>query len=167
METELIYSDNYDAPFGKLYLLAVDYALVALTFSKNELKSFEGKYFKNYKKIMGNKILEKTKIELDGYFNKKIKIFDIPLLLFGTEFQKRVWFQLLKIPYGKTISYKELASLSGSKDGFRAVGNANGRNNIAIIVPCHRVINHNKGLGGYGGGLDKKKFLLKLEGVDL
>lgn len=83
----------------------------------------------------------------------------------GTDFQKRVWNELLKIPYGKTISYMQLAINLGDKKSIRAAGTANGKNPVAIIVPCHRVIGSNGDLVGYGGGLDKKKWLLEHEGV--
>ena len=88
------------------------------------------------------------------------------LELEGTEFQKEVWLALAEIPYGKTISYAELASMVGRPTAFRAVGQANGANPIPIVLPCHRVIASGGGIGGYGGGLDMKRQLLALEGVD-
>ncbi len=103
-------------------------------------------------------------IELEEYFKLNRKNFDLPLDIRGTDFQKRVWQELLKIPYGKTVSYKFIAKQLGDEKLMRAVGRANGANPIPIIIPCHRVINENGSLGGYSGGLDIKEKLLKLEG---
>lgn len=105
----------------------------------------------------------KVKKQLSDYFKGDRKTFDLPLVLNGTEFQKKVWQQLLKIPYGQTISYGEQATRLGDKNKARAVGLANGQNPISIIIPCHRVIGSNGKLTGFGGGLDKKAILLALE----
>jgi methylated-DNA-[protein]-cysteine S-methyltransferase len=101
--------------------------------------------------------------QLRAYFDGKLKEFDLPLTLEGTEFQRRVWTRLLAIPYGETISYAELAQRIGNPKAVRAVGLANGSNPIPIIIPCHRVIGSNGSLTGFGGGLDTKKQLLVLE----
>lgn len=101
--------------------------------------------------------------QLEQYFGGKRKEFSMGLVLEGTHFQKRVWEQLIKIPFGKTVSYKYIANSIGNSNAARAVGNANGKNKIAIIVPCHRVIENNGNLGGYGGGLWRKEWLLKHE----
>jgi len=93
--------------------------------------------------------------------------FELPLDLRGTEFQRAVWQALLEIPYGETRSYAEIARQVGQPNAVRAVGAANGANPIPIVVPCHRVIGRDGSLTGYGGGLDKKVFLLQLEGVDV
>jgi methylated-DNA-[protein]-cysteine S-methyltransferase len=102
--------------------------------------------------------------QLDEYFAGARTTFDVPMRLEGTEFQRKVWEQLCAIPYGRTISYGELARRVGRPKGSRAVGQANGRNPIPIIVPCHRVLAGN-GIGGYGGGLPMKRTLLAVEGV--
>ena len=102
--------------------------------------------------------------ELGEYFQGARRIFSVPLVLLGTPFEVRVWNRLLAIPYGHTRSYLEIARELGVGDGARAVGRANGANPIAIVVPCHRVIETGGGLGGYGGGLETKRFLLDLEG---
>lgn len=107
--------------------------------------------------------LKQIEKELELYFQGKLQEFKTPLALKGTHFQKQVWEELRKIPYGQTISYKELAIAVGNPLGCRAVAQANGSNKHAVIIPCHRVINHNGGIGGYGGGLDRKKWLLDLE----
>lgn len=103
--------------------------------------------------------------QLDEYFSGNRSEFDVPLLFAGTDFQKTVWNALLEIPYGKTVSYKELARKIAMPDAVRAVANANGANSISIFAPCHRVIGSDGSLTGYGGGLDKKRFLLDLEGA--
>ena len=103
--------------------------------------------------------------QLDAYFAGELETFDVPLAVHGTEFQKRVWDQLVQIPYGETISYSELARRLGDPKLVRAVGVANGRNPISIIIPCHRVIGADGSLVGYGGGLERKKWLLELEEV--
>lgn len=108
-------------------------------------------------------LLTELETQLGDYFAGSRRSFDLPLVLAGTGFQERVWSELLQIPYGGTISYAELARRVGSRDGSRAVGSANGANRIAIVVPCHRVIQANGGLGGYGGGLNQKRRLLELE----
>jgi methylated-DNA-[protein]-cysteine S-methyltransferase len=101
--------------------------------------------------------------QLDRYWSNELREFDIPIAMHGTEFQKRVWAGLRSIPYGQTISYKELARRIRVPRAVRAVGQANNRNPIAIVVPCHRVIGANGSLTGYGGGLDRKEKLLALE----
>ena len=101
--------------------------------------------------------------QLDEYFSGERTAFDVPLTLAGTEFQRRVWTELCAIPYGQTISYGELARRVGNPKASRAVGLANGRNPVAVIVPCHRVIAADGSLGGYGGGADRKVHLLELE----
>ena len=105
--------------------------------------------------------------QLDEYFAGERTEFDVPLDLAGTEFQRAVWAQLCAIPYGRTISYGELARRMGNPKAARAVGTANGHNPVALIVPCHRVIAGDGGIGGYGGGTDRKALLLDLERAHL
>ena len=105
--------------------------------------------------------------QLDEYFARKRKVFTVPIAPVGTSFQQRVWSKLQTIPYGETRNYRELADAIGNRSAMRAVGAANGRNPISIIVPCHRVIGSNGTLVGYGGGLERKRFLLDLERHDL
>ncbi len=102
--------------------------------------------------------------QLKEYFNGERKIFDIPLEIHGSDFQKKVWSELLKIPYGRTASYKYIAQKLGDIKAIRAVGKANGANPIPIVIPCHRIINSDGSLGGYTGGLKIKEKLLRLEG---
>lgn len=101
--------------------------------------------------------------QLSAYFHGELTDFDLPLSPEGTEFQRKVWAGLRAIPYGQTVSYGELARRLGSPAASRAVGLANGRNPISIVVPCHRVIGADGSMTGYGGGLDRKRFLLALE----
>lgn len=108
-------------------------------------------------------IIENAAKQLDEYFRGKRKKFDLPLSVHGTDFQKSVWNALQKIPYGKTCSYKDIAVAVGNSKASRAVGMANNRNKIIIIIPCHRVIGTDGSPVGYGGGLDVKKMLLLLE----
>jgi AraC family transcriptional regulator of adaptative response/methylated-DNA-[protein]-cysteine methyltransferase len=111
--------------------------------------------------------LDKLRRELDMYFAGRLRKFKVPLILAGTEFQKKVWQALQTIPYGQTRSYGQQAIMIGQPKAARAVGRANGDNPIAIIVPCHRVIGNNSQLIGYGGGLWRKRFLLDLEHKNL
>lgn len=108
-------------------------------------------------------LFEETSRQLTAYFDGKLIAFDLPIHLEGSTFQVNVWQELLKIPYGTTITYRQLAERVGDVKSIRAVGRANGQNPIPIIVPCHRVIGSNGKLTGYGGGIEKKLFLLKLE----
>ena len=108
-------------------------------------------------------VIKQTRRELDEYFAGRRRDFTIPLDYPGTPFESKVWTELLKIPYGETRSYEQLAEITSSKGAVRAVGSANGRNRIAIVIPCHRVVNKSGALGGYGGGLWRKQTLLALE----
>ena len=107
--------------------------------------------------------LQEAKRQLGEYFDGKRREFDLPLGAGGTEFQQTVWAELQRIPYGETISYGTLAERIGKPSASRAVGQANGRNRLPIVVPCHRVISHDGKLGGFGGGLSTKQALLDLE----
>jgi methylated-DNA-[protein]-cysteine S-methyltransferase len=112
-----------------------------------------------------NEVLHETRRQLDTYFSGRLQVFNLPLQANGTDFQREVWAMLAQIPFGKTWSYSELARHIGKPDAVRAVGAANGRNPIPIVLPCHRVIGANGSLTGFGGGLPTKQFLLHLEGV--
>ena len=110
-----------------------------------------------------DEILEKTRRQLDEYLQGHRREFDIPVLMVGTDFQKRVWNELMKVPYGDTSTYLKVAQDVGNERAVRAVGNANAANPISIIVPCHRIIGSDGELVGYGGGLSVKRRLLELE----
>lgn len=110
-------------------------------------------------------VFEPLRKQLDQYFRKRLKEFDLPVRILGTDFQSRVWKELRRIPYGTTISYSTLASRIGKPNAVRAVGRANGDNRMSIIIPCHRVVGSDGSLVGYGGTLPRKKQLLELEGA--
>ena len=114
--------------------------------------------------IGGSEVIQQAVKQLDEYFNKKRTRFDIPLLLVGTDFQKKVWNELLKIEFGETRSYLELTKKITEPTAIRAVASANGANAISIIIPCHRIIGNQGDLVGYAGGITSKKKLLLLEG---
>ena len=142
----------YDSPIGKLYIAEEAGEIRHLVFSP----------------LLGIQALETplltlAKQQLDAYFAGKLQKFDLPLAPQGTDFQRRVWAGLQEIPYAATWTYKDLAIFVGSPKGYRAVGLSNNRNPISIFIPCHRVIGANGKLVGYGGGLEKKEFLLHLE----
>ena len=141
--------------------------LCLLEFARQErLSRTLTKLEKNYKYSLiegEHPLFQQLENELADYFAGSLKTFNIPLLMIGTDFEKRVWNELLKIPYGRTKSYLEIAILVGNPTAFRAVARANGSNNISIIIPCHRVIASNGNLQGYGGGIWRKEKLLNLE----
>jgi methylated-DNA-[protein]-cysteine S-methyltransferase len=151
-------SSTLDSPIGPLNLTAVDGTLTGLSMAgqRHERAHSPGT-------VRDDEWFGEIHDQLDRYFEGDLIDFDIPMDLQGTDFQRRVWASLCEIPYGDTISYKELAQWVGNPTAFRAVGLANGRNPIALIVPCHRVIAANGQLGGYGGGLDRKTWLLEHE----
>jgi methylated-DNA-[protein]-cysteine S-methyltransferase len=144
------------SPIGTLFAEARDEGLVQL--------AFEGRHRAPAGTESAHPHLDTLARELGDYFAGARRVFSVPLHLLGTPFELRVWDRLLAIPYGETCSYLEIARDLGVADGARAVGRANGANPIAVVVPCHRVIETGGGLGGYGGGLDIKRFLLDLEG---
>lgn len=148
---------TFKTPIKEISITATDKGLVSLSFGKApKTKSVDSK---------AQIHLDQAKKQIEEYFNGKRTTFDLKLAPAGTEFQLKVWSSLSKIPFGKTLSYADIANMSGSPKAFRAVGSANGKNPLPIIVPCHRVINADGKLGGYSGGLDIKEKLLELEGV--
>ena len=112
-----------------------------------------------------SEVIDTCKMQLEEYFRKERRIFDLPILMVGTEFQKQVWNALIEVPYSKTSSYLDLSKKIKNPDAVRAVATANGANAIAIIIPCHRIIGSDGSLVGYAGGLGSKKKLLDLEGA--
>ena len=155
------YYYQIDSPIGPLHLASTKDTLLAIHHNFKRLKDWNKNkvVFKNGKNI----IIEKTITQLSEYFEGKRKKFNIPVELSGTQFQLKAWDALIKIPYGKTVSYSEQAKISGNPKASRAIGNANNANPISIIIPCHRVIGKSGKLVGYGGGLDRKNYLLNLE----
>jgi methylated-DNA-[protein]-cysteine S-methyltransferase len=146
----------YQSPIGLLHLVSDGSALIGLTFVDNQTEP-------SIVDERGAGPFPQAVEQLDRYFQGKLQEFDVPILFHGTEFQIRVWNELRNIPFGETVSYKAQAARVGSV--ARAVGLANGRNPISIIVPCHRVIGATGRLVGYGGGLDRKRKLLQFEAM--
>lgn len=146
------YIGYYESPIGWLRIRADEQAITEVNFcgaSKTEHRS---------------EIINRCIQELDEYFSGTRKNFQVPLkFVYGTCFQQRCWCELLTVPYGATCSYQQLAEAVGNRNAVRAVGGANHRNPICILVPCHRVIGKDGSLTGYGGGIEKKLFLLELE----
>ena len=140
------------SPIGNLKIEEEDNYIVEVSFTEEKETQ------------VSSDLLRRCVTEIEEYFRGNRKEFDLPLLLKGTDFQKRVWHALEKIPYGQTRSYQDIAMMIKNPKASRAVGMANHVNPIVILVPCHRVIGKNGKLTGYGGGLDKKKYLLELEG---
>ncbi|QQS49772.1 MAG: methylated-DNA--[protein]-cysteine S-methyltransferase [Bacteroidota bacterium] len=166
---QYIITSNYQSPFGELVLGDYDGSLCLCDWR-----------FRKQRSLIDQRILTLlssaflpgetslilgVKSQLDEYFNSQRKVFDIPILLAGTDFQKLVWKELLNVGYGTTETYQGLAARLSKQDAIRAIGSANGANALAILVPCHRIVGQNGKLIGYAGGLQAKKKLLELEGV--
>lgn len=154
------YYSYFMSPIGRLLLKSDGVHLTGLYTGKPDQEPLPNDVW-----ILDNDVVPFTlaKDQLTAYFEKRLKSFDLPLKFEGTEFQKAAWEQLRQIPYGEVISYGEQACLLGIPKAARAVGHANGRNPVSIIVPCHRVVGSNGKLTGYYGGLSRKEFLLCLE----
>lgn len=159
----MFYTWMDDSPVGRLLLAGDGDALQFLVF--DQLKSRERHRLPQPGWEESSKPFREVIRQLRAYFAGKLQEFDVPLQGDGTDFQKDVWKALRDVPYGHTASYGEIAKAVGRPKACRAVGLANGRNPISIIVPCHRIIGSNGKLVGYGGGLDRKTRLLQLEGV--
>lgn len=146
------YRSFYNSPLGTLLLKSDGSAITEISFSENELPESSD-----------CELLLQCRQQLEDYFSGKSTVFDLPLNPQGTEFQKKVWTELLTIPNGQTITYAQLALRLGDPKLVRAVGTANGRNPLAIVIPCHRVIGAGNKLTGYAGGLHRKLWLLEHE----
>ncbi len=157
----------YKTPVGKLVLGSYDNKLCLADWRYRKMReSIDSRLQKglNAEYIEEDtEVLKEARKQFNEYFDHKRKIFDLPLLLVGTDFQKSVWQELLQIPFGSTASYRDLAQNLGNEKAVRAVANANGANAISIVIPCHRIIGSNGDLTGYAGGLSTKKKLLELE----
>ncbi|MFI6514478.1 methylated-DNA--[protein]-cysteine S-methyltransferase [Spirillospora sp. NPDC050679] len=149
-----------DSPFGPLTLVATDGALSGLYMELQRHRPAEETFGE---RVPSAPVFEPVAEQLGAYFEGGLTAFELPLALRGTPFQQRVWAALQDIPYGETITYGQLAEEIGRPSASRAVGLANGRNPISVIVPCHRVVGSTGGLTGYGGGLDRKRYLLDFE----
>ena len=165
----MVYYSNFFVPLVKRTFFIAKYgdAVCELSFSNDEKRFIEG-----LKKRFGDGIsnsgpeLNKEINQILEYFRGKREKFNIKFSLQGTKFQKKVWLEMLKIPYGKTISYWELAKKIKNENALRAVGTACGKNPVPVIIPCHRVISKDGSLGGFGGGLELKSKMLELESMN-
>lgn len=149
-----MYIDYLESPLGLVEFKATEKGISQLIFCGPDTK-----------KITANEITDRCKQQLQDYFAGQRQVFDVPLDAKGTSFQKQVWSCLLNIQFGTTLSYRDIATLVDRPKGSQAVGGANGRNPISIIVPCHRVVGSNGSLTGYAGGIERKLWLLKHEGI--
>lgn len=155
----LVYQ-HFDTPIGVLTLAADDTGLQRIDFPPPRLPPAGSAWREG-----SNAVIAETRRQLEEYFAGARRSFDLPLSPQGTEFQRSVWTELAAIPYGHTWSYRDLAQRIGKPSAMRAVGAANGRNPLPIVLPCHRVIGADGSLTGFGGGLPTKAFLLRLEGA--
>ena len=152
----MVFTDYYNSPLGLVEFKASEKGITQLIFCGGEQRT-------TYR----SEITDQCKLQLIEYFNGQRTMFDVPLDPSGTPFQKCVWQQLSHIPFGKIVSYLDIAKLVDRPKGSQAVGGANGRNPISIIVPCHRVVGSNGKLTGYAGGIERKLWLLQHEGVNV
>lgn len=166
-EKTMVYAEQMQTPAGLMLMAATDYGLCLLEFTDSERQSKQvSDLERNYNATVlfeKNRHIQQAKTELEEYFSKKRKTFTVRFDFLGTDFQKKVWDVLLKIPYGETWTYQEQANFLNHPKAVRAVANANSKNKISIMIPCHRVIGKNGKLTGYAGGLPRKKMLLDLE----
>jgi O-6-methylguanine DNA methyltransferase len=163
-----IFSDWVGSPVGPLLLGATDDAIVLLEFASADqvgaqLERLRKQFGRPFVPSADHPLLQRLRSQLAEYFAGTRRDFDVPVQYSGSAFQERVWSALRHIPYGETCSYAAIARTLGDPKATRAVGTANGSNPIAIVVPCHRVVNANGELGGYGGGRWRKQILLDLE----
>lgn len=147
----------FTSPVGKLHIKASNEALVSISFVNEKAVELS--------QDIPSGIIEYIIRQLQEYFDGSRKVFDLPLLSEGTDFQRRVWKELREIPYGQTTTYSRLSDKLGDPKAIRAVGRANGQNPIPIVIPCHRVIGANNSLTGYAGGMERKRWLLQHEGA--
>lgn len=150
-----IWTATVDSPIGQLNLTSSNNYITGLYMEEQRHAPTDRDTW-----IRNDPLFVEAVTQIEAYFAGALRTFDLPIKLEGTEFQMRVWNELRTIPYGETMNYGRLARQVGNPKACRAVGLANGRNPVAIIIPCHRVIGVNGALTGYGGGLDRKKWLL-------
>ena len=159
---------SFDSPIGTVYLASTKKGVCSVTIpasTRADFISWLRKHFAGWELVESRKGNEKMMGELKRYFEGKLTRFKSKLDPRGTPFQRKVWSQLRKIPYGTTITYKQLAQRVKSPAGFQAVGRANATNPLPIVIPCHRVVGSDDDLVGYGAGIKTKEYLLRLEGA--
>jgi methylated-DNA-[protein]-cysteine S-methyltransferase len=147
---------DYETPIGIIEIMGTEEAICSIMFSERER-------IVNVKQDETPRVLEQCLTQLDGYFKGELNEFTFPYIFEGTDFQKTVWNALKKIPYAETGSYKDIAVSIDNEKAIRAVGSANGKNKLSIVIPCHRIIGSNGKLTGYAGGLWRKEWLLQHE----
>jgi methylated-DNA-[protein]-cysteine S-methyltransferase len=160
MQVEVIYT-YLAGPLGRLLLTSDGEGLTGIQYPRHQPSTPPAHWKRDPQRFT------EACRQLRAYFAGELRDFDLPLAMAGSPFERRVWNALRTIPHGKTVSYGHIAARIGQPKACRAVGLANGRNPMPIVVPCHRVIGADGGLAGYGGGLDTKRWLLELEGVQL
>lgn len=148
---------KYISPIGNLVLETKDDKIVQI--------KFDGRFKRDEADVNRDPFVLEIKEQLDRYFSGTLKTFNLPTAPEGTPFQQNVWKALTDIPYGTTVPYSQIAERLGNPDAVRAVGRANGQNPVPIVIPCHRVIGADNKLVGYGGGIERKRWLLKHEGA--
>ncbi|KAB2918256.1 MAG: methylated-DNA--[protein]-cysteine S-methyltransferase [Bacteroidetes bacterium] len=151
------YTAYYSSPIGLIAVTGTETHITRIDFCKGDEKALP--------ETPATPVMHQCITELEEYFANRLTTFTVPLQPAGTDFQKKVWEELMKIPHGKVISYNEMAKRLGDEKVIRAAASANGKNPIGILIPCHRVIGANGDLVGYAGGLDKKRLLLEHEGA--
>lgn len=166
---ETVYTQTIDTPCGRLILQSTGNALICCDWAEGWHRETVGRRLERYfprKRVeqKADDIIIRTEEELQEYFGGSRKNFDIPLDLAGTDFQRAVWNELLRIDFGKLVTYGDIAAAIGPPKAVRAVGVAVGENPCSILVPCHRVVGSNRSLTGYGGGYEAKRKLLEIEG---
>jgi methylated-DNA-[protein]-cysteine S-methyltransferase len=157
MPDQKLFYDYMDTPLGELELISGSGGLLSVLFVKTEKNTLDKQ------PVAESKINTETKKQLQAFFKKELTVFDLPLYPAGTDFQKSVWNELVKIPFGTTISYLTLAKKLGDVNVIRAAASANGKNPISIIIPCHRVIGADGKMVGYSGDMWRKQWLLEHE----
>ena len=165
-----IWIQSLDTPVGSMVCGVLENGICLLEYDRVSRSSHAlskmTRYFEARIRNAPHPLIRECSSQLDAYFSRQRTRFELPLVLAGTPFQKKVWKQLMDIPYGQTISYTEQAHAFGNPHAIRAIARANGSNHLAILVPCHRVIGSDGSLRGYGGGTNRKQFLLQLERSD-
>lgn len=166
----MIYLEHFQSPMGTLSIACHDNQLVLCDWQKRKMRDLIDqritKALHDNFTERSHPLIEETKRQMNDYFNGQLKVFSLPLKPIGTDFQRKIWNQLLHIPFGKTKSYLELSHTINQPEAIRAVAGANRANALSIIVPCHRVIGSDGKLTGYAGGLATKKKLLTIEGIN-
>ncbi len=167
MPNNIIYTHRFSTPLGDMVACATEQGLCLLEFlntQRLEREQHDLMRLLNARLLAGeNEFIRQTQAELHDYFSGSLKTFSVPLHTPATPFQQKVWDTLQTIPFGQTVSYQEQAERMGRAAAVRAVANANGQNRVSIIIPCHRVIGKDGSLTGYGGGLQRKQWLLAHE----